>query len=168
VATTKIGEPVTVSRTPLHSVALRLPFWRDILHSKMKILSSFTEFFFCWTKRKIFWRTCGTPLTSIKGSQWCQSSNRSSNYVPLFSAEEINSFATTRGWVNNDRNFIFGWSIPLSPMFSIIHLIEMFKKFQRTVQRDLGVTIMHHLKEECPFLRHGWCVCGWVCMCVLV
>jgi len=35
------------------------------------------------------------------GSQWCQSSNRSSKYLALCSAEERNSyrFATTWGWV---------------------------------------------------------------------
>jgi len=43
-------------------------------------------------------------------------SNRSSKYLRLCSAEERNSyrFATTWGWVNDDRIFIFGWSIPLS------------------------------------------------------
>jgi len=43
-------------------------------------------------------------------------SNRSSEYLLLCSAEERNSsrFATTWGWINDGRIFIFGWSIPLS------------------------------------------------------
>ncbi len=40
----------------------------------------------------------------------------SSKYVPLCSAEQRNSYriGTTWGWVNDDRIFIFGWTIPLS------------------------------------------------------
>jgi len=36
-------------------------------------------------------------------------------YLPLCSTEERNSyrFGTTWGWVNDDRIFIFGWTIPL-------------------------------------------------------
>ncbi len=39
----------------------------------------------------------------------------SSEYLPLCSAEQRNSysFGTTWGWVNDDRIFIFGWTIPL-------------------------------------------------------
>ncbi len=40
----------------------------------------------------------------------------SSKYLPLCLAEQRNSyrFGTTSGWVNYDRIFIFGWTIPLS------------------------------------------------------
>ncbi len=39
----------------------------------------------------------------------------SSEYFPLCSAEQRHSyrFGTTWGWVNDDRFFIFGWTIPL-------------------------------------------------------
>ncbi len=39
----------------------------------------------------------------------------SSEYLPLCSAEQRHSdrFGTTWGWVNDDRIFIFGWTIPL-------------------------------------------------------
>ncbi len=39
----------------------------------------------------------------------------SSKYLPLCSAEQRNTsrFGTTWGWVNDDRIFIFGWSIAL-------------------------------------------------------
>ncbi len=42
----------------------------------------------------------------------------SSEYLPLCSAEQRHSyrFGTTWGWVNDDRIFIFGWSIPLKSM----------------------------------------------------
>ncbi len=41
---------------------------------------------------------------------------RSSKYLPLCSAEQKNSyrFGTNWGWVNYDRIFNFGWTIPLS------------------------------------------------------
>jgi len=110
---------------------------KGIVHPKMKILSSFTypqvvanlyEFLYSAEHK---WRyfeewlepnSCLAPLTSIVekkkyyGSQLCQSSIRSSKYLHLCSAEERNSkrFATAWGWVNDDRIFIFGWSIPLS------------------------------------------------------
>ncbi len=40
----------------------------------------------------------------------------SSEYLPLCSAEQRHSywFKTTWDWVNDDRIFIFGWTIPLS------------------------------------------------------
>ncbi len=40
----------------------------------------------------------------------------SSEYLPLCSAEQRHSyrFRTTWGWVNGDRIFIFGWTIPLT------------------------------------------------------
>ncbi len=39
----------------------------------------------------------------------------SSEYLPLFWAEQIHAyrFGTTWGWVNDDRIFIFAWTIPL-------------------------------------------------------
>ncbi len=44
----------------------------------------------------------------------------SSKYLPLCSAEQRNScmFGTTWGWVNDDRIFIFGWTIPLNLLIS--------------------------------------------------
>ncbi len=50
----------------------------------------------------------------------------SSEYLPLCSAEQRNSyrFGTTWGWVNDDRIFIFGWTIPLSHF----HFIRPFFK----------------------------------------
>jgi len=51
----------------------------------------------------------------VNGAKQLSGSNRSSTYLPLCSAEERTShrFATTLGWVNDDRIVIFGWSIPL-------------------------------------------------------
>ncbi len=48
----------------------------------------------------------------------------SSEYLPLCSAEQRNSyrFGTTWGWVNADRIFIFGWTIPLRH----IHEVKLF------------------------------------------
>ncbi len=49
----------------------------------------------------------------------------SSEYLPLCSAEQRHScrFGTTWGWVNDDRIFIFGWTIPLRP--KVILLAEI-------------------------------------------
>ncbi len=51
-------------------------------------------------------------------SQWLPPAvwlQHSSEYPFLCSADEKNSYrcGTTWGWVNNDRIFIFGWTIPL-------------------------------------------------------
>ncbi len=92
---------------------------------------------FCQTQTKIFWRKfepgCfGAPLTSIVGKKNTMEVNgapellcfpHSSEYLPLCSAEQRHSyrFGTTWGWVNDDRIFIFGWTIPLSVSLSWIN-----------------------------------------------
>ncbi len=78
-------------------------------------------------KRKIFWRKFVTRLfwgTSIVGKKirWKSMMPQnccfphSSEYLSLCSAEQRHSyrFGTTWGWVNDDRIFIFGWTIPLN------------------------------------------------------
>ncbi len=49
-----------------------------------------------------------------------------SEYLPLCSAEQINSyrFGTTRGWVNDEIIVIFGWTIPLRQKHSPINKAE--------------------------------------------
>ncbi len=53
----------------------------------------------------------------------------SSKYLPLCSAEQRNSyrFGTTWGWVNDDRIFIFGWTISLSIDFQFPTLLRGVK-----------------------------------------
>ncbi len=84
---------------------------------------------FCWTQRKIFWRMWETeqfwgtidfhsiffPTMEGNGAPKQPGYKLSSKYLPLCSAEQRNSyrFGTTWGWVNDDRIFIFGWTIPL-------------------------------------------------------
>ncbi len=112
--------------------------FKGIVHPKMKILSSFTHPVFpnlyeclCSAEHKGRYseecgkQSCsGAPLTSkvffsYYGSQWCPGYKLSSRYLPLCLAEQRNSyrFGTTWGWVINDSNFIFGWTIPLSLCF---------------------------------------------------
>ncbi len=66
----------------------------------------------------------GAPLTSIvlyvfsmevNGAQKQPGYTLSSKYIPLCSAEQTHSymFRTFWYWVNDDRIFIFGWTIPL-------------------------------------------------------
>ncbi len=86
---------------------------------------------FCRTQREIFWRKFVTRLfwgtidfhsrkkntMEVNGAPELLCFPRSSEYLPLCSAEQRNSYrlGTTWGWVNDDRIFIFGWTIPLSP-----------------------------------------------------
>ncbi len=85
---------------------------------------------FCWTQRKIFWRMWETeqfwgtidfhsilfPTMEVNCSPKQPGYKLSSEYLPLCSAEQRNSyrFGTTWGWVNDDRIFIFGWTVPLN------------------------------------------------------
>ncbi len=87
-------------------------------------------YLFCWTQRKIFWRMRETeqfwgiidyhsifsPTMEVNGAPKQPGYKLSSKYLPLCSVEQRNSygFGTTWGWVNDDRKFIFGWTIPLS------------------------------------------------------
>ncbi len=108
----------------------------------MKILSSFTHpqvvpnlyEFLCSAEHKgIYSEECGkqsssgAPLTlivfffptmEVNGAPKQPGYKLSSKYLPLCSAEQRNSyrFGTTWGWVNDDRIFIFGWTIPLMLM----------------------------------------------------
>ncbi len=85
---------------------------------------------FCRTQRKIFWRKFVTRLfwgtidfhsrkkkntMEVNGAPELLCFPHSSEYLPLCSAEQRHSyrFGTTWGWVNDDRIFIFGWTIPL-------------------------------------------------------
>ncbi len=90
---------------------------------------------FCWTQRKIFLRKFVTRLfwgtidfhsrkkitMEVNGAPELLCFPQSSEYLPLCSAEQRHSyrFGTTWGWVNDDRIFIFGWTIPLSAGFLI-------------------------------------------------
>ncbi len=55
------------------------------------------------------------PTMEVNGAPKQPGYNLSSKYRPLCSAEQRNSyrFGTTCGRVNDDRIFIFGWTIPL-------------------------------------------------------
>ncbi len=93
---------------------------------------------FCWTQRKIFWRMWETEqfwgtidfhsnffsTMEVNGAPKQPDYKLSSKYLPLCSAEQRHSyrFGTTWGWVNDDRIFIFGWTIPLR--FWLCHISE--------------------------------------------
>ncbi len=112
---------------------------KGVVLSSFTQLSSFTPSssskpvwmsLFCWTQRKIFWRMWETeqfwgtidlhsiffPTMEVNGAPKQPGYKLSSKYLPLCSAEQRHSyrFGTTWGWVNDDRIFIFGWTIPLS------------------------------------------------------
>ncbi len=97
---------------------------------------------FCWTQRKTFWRMWETeqfwgtidfhsfffPM-DVNGAPKQPGYKLSSEYLPLCSAEQRHSyrFGTTWGWVNDDRIFIFGWTIPLSP-FAGLHICSRMSR----------------------------------------
>ncbi len=113
---------------------------KGIVHPKSKILLSFTHpqvvpnlyECVCSAEHKVRYSeewgkqsSSGAPLTSIvfffppmevNGAPKQPGYKLSSKYLPLCSAEQTHSyrFGTTWGWVNDDRIFIFGWTIPLS------------------------------------------------------
>ncbi len=104
---------------------------------------------FCWTQRKIFWRMWeseqfwGTidfhsiffPTMEVNGAPKQPGYKRSSKYLPLCSAEQRNwyRFGSTWGWVNDDRIFIFGWTIPLS-----VERSERHHQLQDTIPQHCG------------------------------
>ncbi len=88
---------------------------------------------FCRTQMKIFCRKFVTRLfwgtidfhsrnikytMEINGAPELLCFPHSSEYLPLCLVEQRHSyrFGTTWGWVNDDRIFIFGWTIPLRPL----------------------------------------------------
>ncbi len=70
---------------------------------------------FCWTQRKIFWRMWEIELFwgTIDFAPKEPAYKLSSKYLSVCSAEQRHSyrFGTTWGWVNHDRNVIFGWTL---------------------------------------------------------
>ncbi len=96
---------------------------------------------FGWTQRKIFWRMLETeqfwgtidfhnicfPTMEVNGAPEQPGYKLSSKYLPLCSAEQTHSYRSgnTWGWVNDDRIFIFGWTIPLITHYFILILIEL-------------------------------------------
>ncbi len=126
------------------TISMEQPGVKGIVHPKMKILSSFTPppvvpnlyEFICSVEHKARYfeeslqpGCFGAPLTSIVGKKNTMEVNgapdllcfpHSSEYLPLCSAEQRHSyrFRTTGGGVNDDRIFIFGWTIPLRAVLS--------------------------------------------------
>ncbi len=101
---------------------------------------------FCWTQRKMFcwmWETeqfWGTidlysiffPTMEVNCAPKQPGYKLSSKYLSLCSAEQRNlyRFGTTWGWVNDDRIFLFGWTIPLivriGPYAKVLGLLRSF------------------------------------------
>ncbi len=126
---------------------------KGIVHLKMKFLSfTYPQLFpnlyeFLYTtehKRRYSEESFGAPLTSIVGNKNTMEVNgapellcfpRSSEYLPLCSAEQRHSYriGNTWGWVNDDRIFLFWWTIPLIlciilwPIFRILTWIFIKK-----------------------------------------
>ncbi len=106
-------------------------FLKGIVHPKMKIMSSFTHpqvvpnLYECvcsaehkgryseeWGKQSSIF----SPTMEVNGAPKQPDYKLSSEYLPLCS-EQTHSyrFGSTWGWVNDDRIFIFGWTVSLNP-----------------------------------------------------
>jgi len=113
------------------------------------ILKCYQISLLCCTQRKIFVRMFVTkqisppidchsiffPTVLVNVGRDLLGYKHSSKYLCLCSAEQRNlyRFGTTWGGLNDDRIFIFGWTIPLSEKqvsgcFNYIFLIQFFSK----------------------------------------
>ncbi len=123
--------PMSCCNRPYGSTAQRYngDRWTPHISSSKPVWMSL----FCWTQRKIYWRMWETeqfwgtidfhsiffPTIEVNGAPKQPGYKLSSKYLPLCSAEQINSyrFGNTWRWVNDDRMFIFGRTIPLISLF---------------------------------------------------
>ncbi len=113
-----------------HTLKRSLLSWvKGTVRPKLKILSSFTHprvvpdlnECVCSEHKGRYSEVCGTqssflyPAMEVNGAPTQPDYKLSSKYLPLCS-EQTHSFrsGTTRGWVNDDRIFRFGWTVPLS------------------------------------------------------
>ncbi len=101
---------------------------------------------FYWTQRKICWRLWETeqfwgtidphsiffPTMEVNGAPK-QVTNFLLKYLPLCSAEKRHSyrFGTTWVWVNYDRIFIFGWTIPLNLVWKMVWKRSNIQKYEQ-------------------------------------
>ncbi len=126
---------------------------------------------FCWTQRKIFWRMWETEqfwgtidfhsilfsTMEVNCSPKQPRYKLSSEYLPLCSAEQRNSyrFGTTWGWVNDDR--IFGWTVPLNVKKSDIIFYNRSQNSVRSrfqsLHRQTPSTVI--LSRFCRFVHHN-------------
>ncbi len=108
---------------------------------------------FCRTQSKIFWRQFVTRLfwgtmdfhsrkKKYYGSQWCpRTALFPTFFIPLCSAEQRHAyrFGTIWGWVNDDRIFVFWWTIPLILIYFIQTL--NFKRSGETLHLEHKPTV---------------------------
>ncbi len=151
-----------------------------IVHPRKKILSSFTHpqvipnlyECLCSAEHKgRYSEECGKqsssgasltcivfffPTMEVNGAPKQLGYKLSSKYLPLCSAEQRNSyrFGTTWGWVNDDRIFIFGRTIPL--MMNVNPHMCSIKTVQKQIASLIGHSLWSHTvwpqKLFCNFL----------------
>ncbi len=159
---------------------------KGIVHPKIKILSSLTHprvvtnlyEFICSAEHKgryfeeslyggtiDFHSRRKKNTMEVNGAPELLCFPHSSEYLPLCSAEQTHSyrFGSTWGWVNDDRIFIFGWTIPLSVLGNkVIHIIlpasSFFCKFTYKIWTTLQVHIQWRIFHKRPELCIS-CVC---------
>ncbi len=113
----------------------------------------------------------------------------SSEYLPLCSVEQRHSyrFGTTWGWVNDDRIFIFGWTIPLSTQMYQNLVSMVAERAQCAANRkntcklrkqlpnfyNARAANAHYTTKKRNSLLSNWWRCFWfagafsICMCFL-
>ncbi len=82
------------------------------------------------------------PTMEVNGAPKLPGYKLSSNYLPLCSAEQTHSyrFGTTSGWVNEDRIYIFGWTIPLKTSHIFTDIIYFY------------TSVIYLLLESCRYV----------------
>ncbi len=113
----------------------------------------------------------------------------SSEYLPLCSVEQKHSYRseTTWGWVNDDRIFIFGWTIPLSTQMYQNVVTTVAERAQCATNRkntcklrkqlpnfyNARAANAHYTTKKRNSLLSNWWRCFWfagafsICMCFL-
>ncbi len=100
------------------------------------------------------------PIMEVNGAPKQPGYKLSSEYLPLCSAEQRNSyrFGTTWGWVNDDRIFIFGWIIPLRSACLLPHKCEYDLNYVDIPGHEIHVLAciskMPKMSEFCPWFPH--------------
>ncbi len=113
-----------------------------------------------WTQRKIFWRMRETeqyfsPTIEVNGAPKQPDYKLSSEYLPLCS-EQTHSyrFGSTWGWVNDDRTFIFGCTVPLMPFQFVSAAYTHFPNFAFFFKRHTQIQELHKMQKASHLLQN--------------
>ncbi len=98
--------------------------------------------FFCWTQKKISWGMLVTKQLTVAIDIYSMAKHTESQWLP-----------SIWGWVNNERMFIFEWTIPWHDFLSVIHSLKTNLDLELLkLERDgADVTHTHYLSKCCKW-----------------